>query len=65
GPEALTPSETRVAGLAATGLTNRQIAQRLYVTVKTVEVHLSNAYQKLGVRRRNELGKILTGLSNS
>ncbi|TQS17297.1 hypothetical protein FLW16_43000, partial [Microbispora sp. KK1-11] len=42
GPEALTPSETRVAGLAATGLTNRQIAQRLYVTVKTVEVHLSN-----------------------
>ncbi|MBE3014814.1 AAA family ATPase [Microbispora sp. NEAU-D428] len=62
GLEALTPSEARVAGLAATGLTNRQIAQRLYITVKTVEVHLSNTYQKLRVRRRNELGAILAKL---
>ncbi|MEU9885978.1 LuxR C-terminal-related transcriptional regulator [Sphaerisporangium sp. NPDC051011] len=55
GPESLTPSEVRVVGLAAEGLTNSQIAQRLYVTIKTVEVHLSNAYHKLGVRRRHQL----------
>ncbi|MEV0970063.1 ATP-binding protein [Microtetraspora glauca] len=55
GPESLTPSEARVVGLAADGLTNSQIAQRLYITVKTVEVHLSNAYQKLGIRRRHQL----------
>jgi DNA-binding CsgD family transcriptional regulator len=55
GPEALTPSERRVAGLAADGLTNRQIAQELFITVKTVEVHLSAAYRKLGITRRNQL----------
>ncbi|MGV9455074.1 ATP-binding protein [Streptomyces sp. NPDC003635] len=55
GPEALTPSETRVAQLAATGLTNRQIAQQLFVTAKTVEVHLSAAYRKLGINHRSQL----------
>ncbi|MFF5477708.1 ATP-binding protein [Streptomyces sp. NPDC012935] len=55
GLEALTPSESRVARLAADGLTNRQIAQRLYVTAKTVEVHLSAVYRKLGIRHRSEL----------
>jgi ATP/maltotriose-dependent transcriptional regulator MalT len=55
GPDALTPSERRVADLAAHDLTNRQIAQQLFVTVKTVEVHLSAIYRKLGITRRSQL----------
>lgn len=55
GPGALTPSERRVADLAASGRTNRQIAQTLFVTPKTVEVHLSNCYRKLCVTSRAEL----------
>jgi DNA-binding CsgD family transcriptional regulator len=49
GPEALTPSERRVAELAAGGLTNREISQTLYVTVKTVGTHLGHIYDKLGL----------------
>ena len=59
GIEALTPSERRVAALAADGQTNRDIAQTLYVTPKTVEVHLSNSYRKLGIRSRRELAGAL------
>jgi DNA-binding CsgD family transcriptional regulator len=55
GAEALTPSERRVAELAAAGRTNREIAQELYVTEKTVEGHLSHAYDKLGIRSRSAL----------
>jgi DNA-binding NarL/FixJ family response regulator len=55
GVDALTPSELRVAELAAEGGSNKDIAQTLYVTPKTVEVHLSNAYRKLGIRSRREL----------
>ena len=55
GVAALTASERRVADLAAAGSTNRDIAQLLFVTPKTVEVHLSNAYRKLGIRSRREL----------
>jgi DNA-binding CsgD family transcriptional regulator len=55
GAGALTASEKRVAELAAAGGTNREIAQELFVTPKTVEVHLSNAYRKLGIRGRREL----------
>jgi DNA-binding NarL/FixJ family response regulator len=55
GVESLTPSERRVADLAASGMTNRQIAQSLYVTVKTVEAHLSAAYGKLDIASRREL----------
>jgi DNA-binding NarL/FixJ family response regulator len=51
----LTSSERRVADLAAGGLSNRDIAQTLYVTPKTVEVHLSNAYRKLGIDSRRDL----------
>ena len=59
GVESLTASERRVAGLAADGQTNRDIAQTLYVTPKTVEVHLTNAYRKLGIRSRRELAGML------
>jgi DNA-binding CsgD family transcriptional regulator len=54
-PGALTPTERRVAELAAQGLANKEIAQTLVVTVGTVEFHLSNVYRKLGVRSRARL----------
>jgi DNA-binding CsgD family transcriptional regulator len=59
GVLALTASERRVADLASDGQTNRDIAQALYVTPKTVEVHLSNAYRKLGIASRRELARAL------
>lgn len=55
----LTPSELRVCRLAAQGLTNRQIAEHLFVTVKAVEWHLSHAYPKLGVTSRAGLAAVL------
>jgi DNA-binding NarL/FixJ family response regulator len=51
----LTPSEQRVAELAASGLSNKEIAQELVVTVYTVEAHLKHAYAKLGIRSRSQL----------
>jgi DNA-binding CsgD family transcriptional regulator len=51
----LTPAERRVARLVAGGATNREAAARLFVTVRTVEVHLTNVYRKLGIRSRAEL----------
>ena len=60
GVESLTERELRVATLASEGQTNRDIAQTLYVTPKTVEVHLSNAYRKLGIGSRRELPTVLT-----
>ena len=61
GAGALTPSERRVADLAAGGRTNREIAQELFVTPKTVEVHLSAAYRKLGITSRHALAGVLAG----
>jgi len=55
GRDALTASELRVAELAATGMTNRAIAQSLFVTQRTVETHLGHAYQKLGHSSRKRL----------
>lgn len=55
GVGALTPSEHRVAALAAAGGTNKAIARELFVTPKTVEVHLSSAYRKLGISSRADL----------
>ncbi|MCW3039163.1 MAG: transcriptional regulator, LuxR family, partial [Solirubrobacterales bacterium] len=59
GVDALTASVRRVAELAAGGSSNKQIAQTLYVTPKTVEVHLSSAYRKLDIRSRQELARAL------
>jgi DNA-binding NarL/FixJ family response regulator len=55
----LTPTERRVVELAAEGLSNKEIAQTLFVTVHTVELHLSHAYTKLGVRSRSQLARRL------
>ena len=56
GADALTASERRVAELAAGGVSNKEIAQSLFVTLRTVELHLSNTDSKLGIRSRHELG---------
>jgi DNA-binding CsgD family transcriptional regulator len=58
--DTLTVSERRVADLAASGMSNRQIAQQLFVTVKAVEWHLSNVYRKLGIRSRTRLPAVLS-----
>jgi DNA-binding CsgD family transcriptional regulator len=58
GLSALTPSERRVAEMAAAGMTNRSIAEALFVTVKAVEYHLGNAYRKLDIGSRKELGPL-------
>ena len=60
GVDSLTPSERRVADLAAQGLTTRQIGQALFVTPKTVEYHLRHTYQKLDVKSRSELTDALS-----
>jgi DNA-binding CsgD family transcriptional regulator len=59
GRDALTPSEARVARMAADGLSNREIAQALFVSAKTVESHLGHVYKKLGVSDRHVLGDAL------
>jgi DNA-binding CsgD family transcriptional regulator len=61
GAEALTASERRVAELASEGLTNREIAQTLFVTEKTVESHLGHAYRKLDISARSQLADALAG----
>jgi DNA-binding CsgD family transcriptional regulator len=60
GVQSLTPSERRIADLAATGLTNREIAAELFLTAKTVEWHLGHVFTKLGVHRRQELAATLS-----
>jgi DNA-binding CsgD family transcriptional regulator len=59
GAHSLTPSERRIADLALSGLANAEIAQELFLTVKTVEMHLTAAYRKLDIRRRSELARAL------
>ena len=59
GLDALTASERRVAQLAGQGLSNRQIAQSLFISMKTVAVHLTHTYQKLGVAGRAELADVV------
>jgi DNA-binding CsgD family transcriptional regulator len=59
GADSLTPSERRVVELAAAGGTNREIAQTLFVTEKTVETHLGRAFRKLGIGSRRQLPDVL------
>lgn len=60
GPQSqLTPRQREIATLAAEGLTSREIAERLVVSVRTVENHLARAYETLGIRRRRELRDVL------
>jgi DNA-binding CsgD family transcriptional regulator len=56
GTNRLTVAEERVARLAATGLTNKQVSAALLISSKTVEAHLARAYRKLGIHSRAELG---------
>jgi DNA-binding CsgD family transcriptional regulator len=60
GLDSLTPSEHRVTQLAAAGLSNRDIAQNLFITARTVEGHLTHAYQKLAITTREQLPAALT-----
>ena len=60
GPESLTPAELRTARMAAQGLSNREIAQALFVSAKTVEWQLSHAYAKLEIRGRTQLPAALS-----
>jgi DNA-binding CsgD family transcriptional regulator len=56
---ALTPSELRVARMAAQGMTNREIAQALFLSLKTIETHLRSAYRKLDIDSRQQLSRAL------
>jgi DNA-binding CsgD family transcriptional regulator len=59
GLDSLTASERRIAEYASDGLTNREIAQTLFITTRTVEGHLTSIFRKLHLSSRNELGAIL------
>jgi DNA-binding NarL/FixJ family response regulator len=59
GVESLTPSERRVAEMASKGPTNREIAQALFVTPRTVELHLTNTFRKLEISSRSQLAAAL------
>ena len=62
GRDALTPSERRIASLAADGRSNREIAQTLFITTKTVETHLSRIFRKLDISRRTQLADAIAQL---
>jgi DNA-binding CsgD family transcriptional regulator len=64
GPAGLSPTERRIADLVAEGRTNREVADGLFVSVKTVEANLSRVYHKLGVRSRTELTRRIADPGN-
>src|SRR5205814_9296350 len=65
GADSLTPSERRVVELAAAGDTNREIAQTLFVTEKTIETHLGRAFRKLDITSRRQLPDVLARAAGS
>jgi DNA-binding CsgD family transcriptional regulator len=62
---ALTPQERQVAAMVAAGATNRETAEALFVSPKTIEFHLGNIYRKLGVRSRTELANALPAIRSA
>jgi DNA-binding NarL/FixJ family response regulator len=64
GVRSFTSAERQVARLAATGLTNRQIAEQIFLSEKTIETHLSRAYRKLGIRSRTQLALHMANLTS-
>jgi DNA-binding CsgD family transcriptional regulator len=64
GRDSLTASELRVAQLAAEGATNREIAEGLFVTLRTVEAHLTSSYGKLGISSRQDLARSLAAAAS-
>lgn len=65
GVDSLTPSELRVARLAAEGRSNSEVAQELFVSLKTVEAHLSHVYAKLGLTGRGARAQLATALEQA
>ena len=65
GVASLTPSERRIAEMAAEGPTNREIAQTLFITQRTVEVHLTSIYRKLAITSRSQLAAALSDTAAS
>jgi DNA-binding CsgD family transcriptional regulator len=64
GPvDQLTATEERIAALAGSGMTNREVAARLFLSPKTIEANLARVYRKLGIRTRAELGRYIAGRS--
>jgi DNA-binding CsgD family transcriptional regulator len=59
GYDELTPSELRVARMAADGLTSEEIATQLFITARTVNTHLNHSYRKLGISSRRQLADAL------
>jgi DNA-binding NarL/FixJ family response regulator len=64
GPE-LTPSEQRIASLVAQGMTNRAVADRLFISPKTVEATIARTYAKLGISSRAQLGAVMAARSSA
>jgi DNA-binding CsgD family transcriptional regulator len=60
GWESLTPTELQVVELAASGLTNPEIAERMFIARGTVKIHLSHVYAKLDVRNRAALAALVS-----
>ena len=56
----LTPAERRIAELVAEGMRNREISQALFMSVGTVEAHLTRTYRKLSIRSRSELARLVS-----